>query len=123
MKFLSRAALFAAAALLAAGASLGASFGARAEGAKLRPDFAPPWQGGANDDIPMSQRGLDFTEPDADNLAAKSVESPSGRRRSGPDQSRSDSLKMALDCASARKSLPLRASTAREVQQLLATAG
>ncbi len=69
MKILSRAALFAAAALLAVGAFLGASSGARAEGAKLRPDFAPPWQGGANDDVPMSQRGLDFTEPDADNLA------------------------------------------------------
>ncbi|MCI4680702.1 substrate-binding domain-containing protein [Rhodoblastus acidophilus] len=65
MKFLSRAAFFAAAALLVAGASAGA----RAENVKLRPDFAPPWQGGANNDVAPAQRGLDFTEPDADNLA------------------------------------------------------
>ena len=31
--------------------------------------FSPPWQHGANNDIDVSQRGLDFTEPDADNLA------------------------------------------------------
>ncbi|WP_298425740.1 substrate-binding domain-containing protein [Rhodoblastus sp.] len=65
MKSFSRAAFFAAAALLV----VGASFGARAEGAKLRSNFAPPWQGGANDDVDPAQRGLDFTEPDADNLA------------------------------------------------------
>ena len=65
MKILSRTAFFAAAALLA----VGAASGARAEGVKLRPDFAPPWQGGANNDVDPSKRGLVFTEPDADNLA------------------------------------------------------
>ncbi|HUO53432.1 MAG TPA: substrate-binding domain-containing protein [Rhodoblastus sp.] len=65
MKMFSRAAALAAAALLVAAASSGA----HAQGAKLRPDFAPPWQGGANNDIEKAQRGLDFTEPDADNLA------------------------------------------------------
>jgi len=48
----------------------GFSGGALAQGsAKLRPNFAPPWQGGANNDIEASQRGLEFTVPDADNLA------------------------------------------------------
>lgn len=65
MNFPLRAAVIAAATLLA----VGASSGARAEGPKLRPDFAPPWQGGANNDVDRGQRGLDFTEPDADNLA------------------------------------------------------
>jgi molybdate transport system substrate-binding protein len=65
MTIVSRAAAFAAVALLL----VGASSGARAEAAKLRPDFAPPWQGGANNDVDRNSRGLDFTEPDADNLA------------------------------------------------------
>jgi ABC-type molybdate transport system substrate-binding protein len=46
---------------LAAGGFLGA--------AQARPDFAPPWQGGANNDVAKDRRGLEFTEPDADNLA------------------------------------------------------
>ncbi len=63
MKVLSRAALLVAATLFTC-----FSGAAHAESpAKLRPDFAPPWQGGANNDV--KERGLDFTEPDADNLA------------------------------------------------------
>jgi ABC-type molybdate transport system substrate-binding protein len=65
LNVLSRAAFFAAVVLLA----VGAGSGARAEGVKLRPDFAPPWQCGANNDVDPGKRGLDFTEPDADNLA------------------------------------------------------
>ncbi len=63
LRFLSNAALAAVAALCLGGAA------ARADDAAKTYGFSPPWQKGANNDIDPAQRGLDFTEPDADNLA------------------------------------------------------
>lgn len=65
LRFLSRAALAAVAGLCLCGVS------ARAEtpNPARTYGFSPPWQKGANNDVDQSQRGLDFTEPDADNLA------------------------------------------------------
>ena len=53
-----------------AGLAMCVSVGAaRAQNAAQKNDVYPPWQHGANNDVEASRKGLDFTEPDADNLA------------------------------------------------------
>ena len=53
-----------------AGLAMCVSVGApRAQTAAPKNDVYPPWQHGANNDVEASRKGLDFTEPDADNLA------------------------------------------------------
>ncbi len=70
LRSISRAALAAVAGLCLFGAFARAETPASAcaPGARTYA-FYPPWQKGANNDVAASQRGLDFTEPDADNLA------------------------------------------------------
>jgi len=63
LRLLSRAAIAAAAGLCLSGAAT------RADDTGKTYGFSPPWQKGANNDIDPARRGLDFTEPDADNLA------------------------------------------------------
>ncbi len=48
-------------------ATLAAAQPAAAAAPATASSFSPPWQGGANDDA--AKRGLEFTEPDADDLA------------------------------------------------------
>ena len=45
----------------------GPSVAQQEDTARFDPSLYPPWQHGANDDVAV--RGLEFTEPDADNLA------------------------------------------------------
>ncbi len=62
--------LLQATAAAAAGLAMCVSVGAaRAQNAAQKNDVYPPWQHGANNDVEASRKGLDFTEPDADNLA------------------------------------------------------